>query len=441
MNRASTARRIAGWIFALIALGYAALVYDGIAVAPEGDAIGVWQPSGFLLDTDTVWEWSVDTDEEGRRLLWSPGIAWFGIPAVLLAVAVFLLTPSAIPRALAFSAMFAVPLLVFYGLTGARQIWEFFHWRASVVMLGSAAAIGCTLASPSLARSWLRQNGWVRVALYLPVFVALVTLVRHATGTDEHLPFNFSPWPAIPVLALEIGAYTILGVLFGVGLALSGLAARERMPSYTVAACVAGLLTPALWFVGRFGTGNLGVPIVLSLIAAAAFGLALLHRGGQRETAARATAILVGAFLVFAPLATGRALATGDYVANKFVHSQQIIDALARYYEQSDSGYPETLDALVEQGYLDAIPTPRLGFELFYHLGWLDRFEFFYQSLGSSYVLEFTATEWVQCGYNPPWEDEEEYEDDDEELEYWEVEEDDESGEAWNCPDERPELW
>ena len=136
-------------------------------------------------------------------------------------------------------------------------------------------------------------------------------------------------------------------------------------------------------------------------------------------------------------LLNGRALSTGDFVVNKFLRSQILIDALANYYAQSDEGYPDELQTLVDEGFLGEIPSPRVGFEIFYRMGWLERPEFFYQSLGSSYVLEFTSTEWVQCAYNPPWEDE--YFEDDEELEDDEYAED--SDDAWSCPDKRPELW
>ncbi len=62
--------------------------------------------------------------------------------------------------------------------------------------------------------------------------------------------------------------------------------------------------------------------------------------------------------------------------------------------------------------------------------------------LGSSYVLECVSNAWVQCAYNPPWSP---YAGADPEYEYEEDEEyageDDESGEAWSCPDTRPELF
>jgi hypothetical protein len=201
----------------------------------------------------------------------------------------------------------------------------------------------------------------------------------------------------------------------------------------------------------------------------------------------------VGAALVLLPLFTGRALAEGDFAVSRFVRAQTLIDALSAHY--SDEGeYPEELEQLIEGGQLDSLPVPRVGFGIYYDLGLLEPVSFDYRSLGSSYVLEFIATEWVMCAYNPPWADlEEELEDEDEEEEepvdpvvaaaacrsecsrvcQYDCDEDDEdfaecrsdcadtcddrcsedeaaaaaaaeedeTGESWSCPTDRPELW
>jgi hypothetical protein len=164
-----------------------------------------------------------------------------------------------------------------------------------------------------------------------------------------------------------------------------------------------------------------------------------------------------------------------------------LINALADYYHEHYE-YPDELSELIEAGHLPEIPQPRIGFQVYYQLGWLDPIEFDYQSLGSSYVLEFVATEWVMCSYNPPWEDfDEEEEEEEEEFEEspedlaaataacfeectelcvddcdeddpdcvsdcdedcteqcelgHEALDDEETDEAWSCPDKRPELW
>jgi hypothetical protein len=437
-------RNIAGWCVAVAVLLYAGVIHNGVGIPPNDNASAWWHATGFLLETETVEGWTVRENDEGRRLYWTPGVVYFTLPALVATIAVFALTGSAIARTLACAALVSVPMFAFYGLTGAIRIWEFFHWRASAVFVATGLALGGVLASPVLARSWLRQKTGVKLALYLPLFAVIVSLVRHATGTDEKLLFNFSPWPAVPVLGLEIGAYTLIGLIWGVGLALGSVAIKDRAPVLAALGLVVGLLMPSAWFAGRFGTGELSPLVVLLAIAGLCLMLASVSRSSnrQRTLAMRAVACLVGATLAFAPMATGRALATGDYVVNKFVKSQIVIDALARYYEESEEGYPDELETLVDQGYLDAIPTPRLGFDFYYSSLLpeslrLDRFEFFYQSLGSSYVLEFTSTEWVQCAYNPPWADEDEYmEDAEDEDEY-----DDEEGDAWSCPNQRPELW
>jgi len=67
----------------------------------------------------------------------------------------------------------------------------------------------------------------------------------------------------------------------------------------------------------------------------------------------------------------------------------------------------------------------------------LNNDEFRYQSFGTSFLLEFPSTRWVECAYSPPYE----YADDEDEE--YPVEEDwgDEVEEAWSCPSAPPELW
>jgi hypothetical protein len=79
------------------------------------------------------------------------------------------------------------------------------------------------------------------------------------------------------------------------------------------------------------------------------------------------------------------------------------------------------------------LPAPRIGFDFYYAIGWLKEPEFEYRNLGPSYVLEFSSTAWVMCSYNPPW-----VLDEDEDPEDFDP--DDLTG-AWNCPDDRPDLW
>ena len=87
----------------------------------------------------------------------------------------------------------------------------------------------------------------------------------------------------------------------------------------------------------------------------------------------------------------------------------------------------------MDGNYIDHLPSPRVGFSIFFDLGWLERPRLEYRNLGPSYVLEFSSTAWVMCSYNPPWELDEDEEEDPEDIEL--------QGGAWNCPDDRPNLW
>ena len=97
---------------------------------------------------------------------------------------------------------------------------------------------------------------------------------------------------------------------------------------------------------------------------------------------------------------------------------------------------------MIEKGYIDEIPQPRVGFQFFYDAGWMEAPSFDYRSLGNSYVLEFVSTEWIQCAYNPPYLDEfgNEYVDEEEYEEEYEGEEGG-GGDIWTCPSSRPALW
>ncbi len=112
---------------------------------------------------------------------------------------------------------------------------------------------------------------------------------------------------------------------------------------------------------------------------------------------------------------------------------------MERYYAK-EQVYPDELEELVSDRYLEALPEPAIGF------GFLYDGSFRYRSFGTSYILEFPAPRWVECAYSPPYEDEEELEDD-EELEPWEIQDaaadggDDSLGGAWSCPSRPPELW
>ncbi|MEE8580242.1 MAG: hypothetical protein V3T33_01520 [Myxococcota bacterium] len=420
--RRPTWRVALGWVALALLFAYAVTIHQGLGPIPRGQAPRWWHPSGFLVATEMVGNW-----EDSPAV----GITLVSLPAAMLAGGVLLGTSSAVAGMLALSTVAAVALFGFYGLSTSFP-WPFFHWRGSLVMAATGLAVGAALTAPLLAASWLRRRWPLRLLLYLPIFFGIAAMIRNVTGTDERLAFNFSPWPAISIFGLEIGAYSVAGLWFGIAVGISGLALGRSRRDLAAAGVVAGLLIPVAWFWFRFASS--GVLVLCAVFAAAVLGLALASIGpaaGRRDRLLRrAFHMVLGASLVSFPLLSGRALATGDYSVNRYVRAEKLNTALYRYYV-THLEYPDSLSVLVQEQYLDSIPTPRVGFDLPYHLGWMDPIAFHYQSLGSSYVLEFISTEWIQCSYNPPWYDEEEEEE----------EEDLESEESWSCPETRPELW
>ncbi len=420
---------VVGWIALILLGGYATFLHQGLGSAPGGWASLWWQPTSFLLLNPTVGGWS-DVPALGTAMLTAP--------AIVLAGVVFLGTRSAVGRALAVSLVVMCAIFCGAGFT-AGSTWELFHWRLSVVIVWIGLAIGFAVMSPALSAAWLRRSWVVCLLIYVPIAFAIIAVIRNATGTDENLVANFSPWPGIAVFGLEMGAYTIVGGLIGLSLGLGALSQWGKRPVIVLLGVIAGLVFPAIWFQQRFSNTEAEALVAIAVFTAIPLGLSSLTRGGDRAAVLtrRAAHFALGATLVALPLFAGRAWASADYTVNKFVRARIATDALAEYYAK-EGVYPESLSELTDQGYLEELPRPRVGFDFLYDAGFLPPIEFSYRGLGSSYVLEFNSTEWVQCAYNPPWSPDAEYDDyEDEEVD----EEDDESGEAWSCPDTRPELW
>lgn len=472
-----------GWAASALVVAYTACVHQGLATPPGGMATELWHPTGFLRDFEII-----------GGLIGRPvaSVLTLTLPALLATGVVFLSTRSALARTIAICGVFCCAIMAFYGMTRAMRVWEFFHWRGSAVILLTGIAVGCTVSAPLLARSWLRLRPAAKLLTYLPFLIAVTSIIRNATGTDEELFFNFSPWPAIPVLGLDIGAYTVLGLMLGATLGLACFASERAHPLFRFLGLSAGVAVAVIWFHQRFGQtdarGLIGVGIA-SVVVLALGGITRRGPGRFETLRRRALHVGVAAALVALPLLSGRALSDGDYSLSRHVRARQLIDALSDYY-RVEYEYPDELETLIEGGYLNEIPSPRIGFQIYYQLGWLDPVEFDYQSLGSSYVLEFVSTEWVMCSYNPPWEDVDDEEDEEEEdeengedpvaaaaacfeecngvclddcdegetecvadcaddcveqcgvgAEPEDFEEDDGNVEAWSCPDTRPELW
>ncbi len=378
---------VLGWLLALALLGYAALVYYGFGPYPTESPVPWWQPRGFLTESILLAPFGEDP---------APPIAAYFVPALLLAVGAFLTTRSAILRALAVSGALATGLFLFYGLRfPGPQIWNFFGWRASGVMISMAALLGAALTAPWLTAAWLRQGWPVRLLVYLPLAAIVVLTAVSSTGTNPALRFNLSPWPVVTVFGLDLLATIAAALLACIGLALA--AWRVRGPIAVVGVLVAAAI-PGAWV-------SLALPGGLWMLAAAiAIGIVALlvstRSAGNLTMGARSLAgyAALGAILLALPIFAGRTWAGIDYRITRDDRAQEIIDALADYYDR-EGYYPEELDELVEADYLDTVPDPRIGVAPFHDEG------FSYQNLGSDYLLEFAAPGWTQCHYSPPWEE------------------------------------
>jgi hypothetical protein len=395
-----------------------------VAPVPRGSAGAWWHPRGFLTELDAV-----------SVLAETPFLAvvCLSLPAALLTLGVCLTNRSAWARALAVASTATVALFAFYAFVGMR-VWEFFSWRGTLVLVATGMAVGLALTSALLAESWLRRHRALQLLLYLPLLLGVVAVMRHSTGTNETMAFNLSPWPALPVMGFDLAVYTIGGVQLGLAAGLVGQSLRGREPRLAAMLWLVAALLPIAWLLARHPSPGSTALIALAGVTLVGVGLCAtpFRRTSPQILRRRALHIAVGACLVLLPVIAGQSLAAGDYAHSRFVRAQALIDQLAAYYEQ-DGVYPDELEQLISGHYLDELPHPRVGFELLYDLGWLEPIEFSYQNLGSGYVLEFEATEWVQCAYSPPWSDEEEELEDGEEM--LEIEE------SWSCPDARPDLW
>lgn len=414
-------------------LGLAALVHHGVGPALGGDDPAWYHPRGFLRDALH----GLGVHGPARMV---PALM---LPMAALAVAVVLTTRSALARTLAVAATLAAGLFGYYA-ERLVVVWELYagHWSATLVLFALVAA--GALCAVWLARSWQGLPLAAKVLSYAPLFVFLLAFERNVTGTDPALRFSLSPWPLVQVFALETFATGVALLLLGVAvgmLALAALASRVgRWIAAGLAAGVALVLPPASLALGSDlgllafrrppGTLEALAAIALALLVAAALPL---RHGPRRRLLERGRLFATAALLLGAPLLLGQALTLLDYAEAREVHARRIIEALGAHYDREDT-YPDDLASLVEAGDLERVPGPGIGFP------GLPRPAFQYDSFGTSYMLEFAAPRWVQCAYNPPWEDQ---------L----AESDPSSGPdgdgdaaealpgAWSCPSTPPELW
>jgi MFS family permease len=448
-TRPGTLRFVVPGVILLSLVAYALALHHGLGPRPElpDSALRWWSPRGFLMQALVGSSWESLLNDRAQ------GMAVFGTPALLLGIALWATTRSALARAAAVTTSLAIGFFLYYALGSgnAQLVWNFFHWRWSGTMLAVAAVMGCAIASPWLAASWLRL-GWIaRLAWFLPITAVVLLIERNVTGTNDYLPFAISPWPAVQVFGFEVIGTTLAAELGGVALALLGLYwLRRGRRALGLLVLLAGIALPAGWLAlgadgllpFRVTQGRLiSAAIVCAvLLAIAALGVRLdPERLRRRAVHTAAAGVLLGL-----PLFVGEAWARWDYTRTRDIHAQRIIDALNGYYAV-ETTYPESLEQLVEVKLLDAIPKPAIGFAI----PGDEASAFTYQGFGTSYLLEFSAPRWVQCAYNPPYLDDEGEEADEERApdvaqggaEATLEGEDDVSDGAWSCPSKPPELW
>ena len=128
-------RRNWGWGLLALLLGYTLFAHQGLGLPKANAKPTWWHPTGFLNDWPIIGSASET---------WWVGTLMVLIPALLLGIGVLWGTRSAIARAMAITCVLVVAMFGFYGYQ-ADGIWEFFHWRASVLFVSLAAAISFIL--------------------------------------------------------------------------------------------------------------------------------------------------------------------------------------------------------------------------------------------------------------------------------------------------------
>jgi hypothetical protein len=427
LARRGPSRAATGWILLGVLLGYAFAIHHGIGPPGGGLETGWWTPNGWLITR-------LQTSSLAPLIqsYWT-GVLVFGLPAVALAVWVFVCTGSSVARTLALAAVLATGTFLYYGLHLPR-LWEFFHLRWSGVMAAVPLVAAAALLTPLLARSWLRLPRWAQLVILAGLSAVIVVTQRNVTGTNPRLLLALSPWPLVP-LSMEFGA-TWVGAVFAVAaLACAGLAASRGR------AVAAGLVGAGL-VGGSLAAGIEPRSLTLGVAALAAAALFAARRAGDGPHARAARALGVGVLLAAGPLLAGHWLKTLDYEVTRNRIAQRVIDALSAYYER-ERLYPEKLEDLVASRDLDEIPKPQIGFAA------LSEESFVYQNFGTSYLLEFSAPGWVQCAYNPPWSEDDDALEEPEDLEEAEGGGAASNGEgdgeslpgAWSCEQKPPELF
>jgi hypothetical protein len=244
----------------------------------------------------------------------------------------------------------------------------------------------------------------------------------------------------LTTFGLETGVLVTATFLFAIALGVVSVS-RGRLDAVAIVGVLLAVALPGAFVAlgdselpSRWGLGA-------SLFAAGLVAVCSIHRSGAGGRAARRNLLLtrgyhagLGAVLVAVPIFAGHSLAQGDYALNRYVRAPGVIDALQQHIK-AEEVYPETLAGLVEAGYFEQTPKPRVGFGVLETLGLADEVKYRYNEYGSSFVLEFDSSFWVQCSYSGNYyfeEDEEAFDEEDEEYANREPE--------WTCLDKRPAL-
>ncbi len=415
-----------GWLLLALDLGYVVYAYYGLGPPPGGMPTEWWHPRTFMLDWPGVGGW-VDAPLNGMLAL--------AAPAALIAFGVFWFTRSAIARALAISSTLVVAGFALSGFA-ALGAWELFSWRWSSVMVLIGLCLGSTLAAPLLAAAWLKRIPLVRAAIYLPIFAVLTAAVRGATGTSEKLMFLVSPWPVFTKFGLEFGLFAIVGVIFALAIGVVSLSNGLRGNALAWIGAVTALLLPGAWIALGISSIPISAFVGITVATAVVLGIGLITRSSDRahHLRMRGLHLAVGATLAFLPVFSGQALATGDRAHNQFVRAPKVIDALQRHIQETDS-YPPTLQELVDANYINEFPRPRIGFGWLSLAGITDSPKYRYNEYGSSFVLEFDSTFWIQCAYSGNhYYDDEELDEEDEEFR------EEQAANPWTCLEKPPPL-
>lgn len=411
-----------GWLTLLANFGYSVYGYYGFAPPPEGMPTDWWHGRTYILDFESMGAY-VDDPILGALL--------YGLPAVVICLATFLTTRSTITRMLSLSFTLTSVLFALVGFAAA-PLWVLFSWRFTAVFALMGLSLAAALLAPLLVKSWLRLPWATRFLIYFPIFFGAMAAVRGATGTSEHMTFMMSPWPIFTTLGLATGVLAVSSFLFSTALGVISLS-RGTLDIAAAAGLSIAVSIPSIWVALGISELPLQSVLVSSSIAAVLIAVCSIHRGsGDRRTRLLTRGFHVGlaAVLVSVPIFSGHSLAAGDYSVNRYVRAPEVIEALQQHIK-SEEFYPDTLEGLVEAGYFERTPKPRIGFDFLEHIGLADEVKYRYNEYGSSFILEFDSSYWVQCSYSGNYYfDDEEFED-----EEFQGEESD-----WSCLDKSPTL-